>query len=115
MSCLKFLHHSIQTGAVHQEFYKDSDLALGNVIDVWGRKFLICDCDEFTKEYYRTKYGISTCIKCAADIRAVPEIILGGVDHKHFFVLWVEGVLLTMCPRGGGGWGGNLSWGSRCI
>ena len=32
----------------------------------------------------------------------------------HFFVLWVEGVLLTMCPRGGG-WGGNLSWGSRCI
>ena len=45
-------------------------------------------------------------------VRAVPEIILGG--RKHFFVLWVEGVLLTMCPRGGG-WGGNLSWGSRCI
>ena len=34
--------------------------------------------------------------------------------RKHFFVLWVEGVLLTMCPRGGG-WGGNLSWRSRCI
>ena len=33
---------------------------------------------------------------------------------KHFFVLWVEVVLLTKCPRGGG-WGGNLSWGSRCI
>ena len=38
----------------------------------------------------------------------------GGGGRKHFFVLWVEGVLLTMCPRGGG-WGGNLSWGSRCI
>ena len=36
------------------------------------------------------------------------------MGRKHFFVLWVEGVLLTMCPRGGG-WGGNLSWGSRCI
>ena len=25
-----------------------------------------------------------------------------GVGHRHFFVLWGEGVLLTMCPRGGG-------------
>ena len=44
-------------------------------------------------------------------IRAVPEIILGG--HRHFFALWGEGVLFTMCPRGGGGV--NLSWGSRRI
>ena len=45
-------------------------------------------------------------------IRAVPEIILTGVGRRHFFVLWVESVLLTMCPRGGGV---NLSWGSRHI
>ena len=44
-------------------------------------------------------------------LRAVPEIIGGGGGHRHFFVLWGEGVLLTMCPRGGG----NLSWGSRLI
>ena len=36
-------------------------------------------------------------------IRAVPEIILGGMGRRHFFVLWGEGVLLTMCLRGGGG------------
>ncbi|XP_042644745.1 EF-hand domain-containing family member C2 isoform X1 [Tyto alba] len=47
-----------KTGAVHQEFYKDSDLKIGAVINVWGRKIILCDCDEFTKEYYRTKYGI---------------------------------------------------------
>ena len=23
------------------------------------------------------------------------------MGRKHFFVQWVEGVLLTMCPRGG--------------
>ena len=34
--------------------------------------------------------------------------------RKHFFVWWGEGVLLTMCPRGGE-WRGNLSWGSRHI
>ncbi|CAM9629718.1 unnamed protein product [Bubo scandiacus] len=47
-----------KTGAVHQEFYRDSDLKIGAVINVWGRKIILCDCDEFTKEYYRTKYGI---------------------------------------------------------
>ncbi|NXP54510.1 EFHC2 protein, partial [Heliornis fulica] len=45
-------------GTVHQEFYRDSDLKIGAVINVWGRKITLCDCDEFTKEYYRTKYGI---------------------------------------------------------
>ncbi|NXX89967.1 EFHC2 protein, partial [Centropus bengalensis] len=47
-----------KTGAVHQEFYKDSDLKIGAVINVWGRKVILCDCDEFTKQFYRTKYGI---------------------------------------------------------
>ena len=48
-----------QTGAVHQEYYHDSDLTVGTVLNVWGRKFTLCDCDEFTKEYYKTKYGVS--------------------------------------------------------
>ena len=50
---------SVQIGAVNQEFYKDSDLKIGTYVNVWGRSFLICDCDEFTKEYYGVKYGIS--------------------------------------------------------
>lgn len=49
---------SFKTGAVNTDFYRDSDLTLGAVINVWGRKLLICDADEFTKEYYHTKYGI---------------------------------------------------------
>ena len=43
---------------MHTDYYHDSDLTIGSVINVWGRKFLICDCDEFTKEYYRSKYGL---------------------------------------------------------
>ncbi|KAL0985420.1 hypothetical protein UPYG_G00156660 [Umbra pygmaea] len=49
---------SLKTGAVQQELYKDCDLTLGGVINVWGRRVLLCDCDNFTKEYYRSKYGI---------------------------------------------------------
>lgn len=31
---------------------------IGGEINVWGRKMIICDCDDFTKEFYRNKYGI---------------------------------------------------------
>ncbi|XP_060732345.1 EF-hand domain-containing family member C2 [Tachysurus vachellii] len=54
----RYILDSRKTGAVHEEFYKDCDLTIGGVINVWGRKVMICDCDNFTKEYYRSKYGI---------------------------------------------------------
>ena len=53
-----------------------------------GRVFHVC------ADYFEVKL-------CLPMLRAVPEIILGGEDT--FFVLWGEGVLLTVCPRGGGG------------
>ncbi|XP_053560606.1 EF-hand domain-containing family member C2 [Bombina bombina] len=54
----RYILDNLKTGAVHQEFYKDSDLTIGGIINVWGRKIILCNCDEFTKNYYRTKYGI---------------------------------------------------------
>uniref|UniRef100_A0AAY5EMV3 EF-hand domain-containing family member C2 n=1 Tax=Electrophorus electricus TaxID=8005 RepID=A0AAY5EMV3_ELEEL len=43
---------------MQEEFYKDCDLTIGGVVNVWGRRVIVCDCDDFTKEYYRSKYGI---------------------------------------------------------
>ncbi|XP_069745401.1 EF-hand domain-containing family member C2 isoform X2 [Narcine bancroftii] len=54
----RYILDSLKTGHVQQEFYKDCDLMIGTVINVWGRKVVLCDCDEFTREYYRTKYGV---------------------------------------------------------
>lgn len=39
-------------------FYTDADLQLGSTIQVLGRTVLLCDCDEFTKNHYRQKYGV---------------------------------------------------------
>ncbi|XP_047700925.1 EF-hand domain-containing family member C2 isoform X1 [Prionailurus viverrinus] len=63
-----YLLDKYKLGKVDQEFYKDSDLFIGTTINVWGRKVLLCDCDNFTKTYYKTKYGIEnfTSISCKA-------------------------------------------------
>ncbi|XP_074551236.1 EF-hand domain-containing family member C2 isoform X2 [Halichoeres trimaculatus] len=54
----RFILDSLKTGSVQEDFYKDCDLAVGAEVNVWGRRVLLTDCDSFTKEYYRSKYGI---------------------------------------------------------
>lgn len=41
-----------------EDFYTDRDLTIGSVLHLYGRSFVICDCDTFTKEYYYHKFGI---------------------------------------------------------
>ncbi|XP_011487801.1 EF-hand domain-containing family member C2 isoform X2 [Oryzias latipes] len=54
----RFMADRLKTGAVKQDFYKDCDLRIGGEVNVWGRRVVIADCDEFTKQHYRFKYGI---------------------------------------------------------
>eukprot|EP00118_Oscarella_pearsei_P002935 m.12276 g.12276 ORF g.12276 m.12276 type:complete len:731 (+) comp23948_c0_seq3:84-2276(+) len=54
----RYILDSLKTGARDTKYYSDSDLTIGAVIDVWGRRILLCSCDDFTKHYYHTKYGV---------------------------------------------------------
>ncbi|KAJ3377330.1 EF-hand domain-containing member C2 [Lobulomyces angularis] len=40
------------------DFYGETDLLIGSVLHLYGRPFVICDCDEFTKNYYRETYSL---------------------------------------------------------
>lgn len=40
------------------EYFTEADLMIGSVIHLYGRPFVICNCDDFTKDYYRTNYEI---------------------------------------------------------
>lgn len=54
----RYILDNLKTGALNENFYTDQDLSIGQYVNVYGRKVLLVDCDEFTKNYYRTKYGI---------------------------------------------------------
>lgn len=31
---------------------------INRIVNVYGRKFVLTNCDEFTREYYKTKFGV---------------------------------------------------------
>jgi len=39
-------------------YFKEIDLAIGRTINVFGRCVVLTDCDDFTKAFYRKKYGV---------------------------------------------------------
>ncbi|KAI3387673.1 hypothetical protein SNEBB_005276 [Seison nebaliae] len=53
-----FILDNLKTGTANLEYYTEKDLVIGQYINVWTRRFFIVDCDDFTKNYYSTKYGI---------------------------------------------------------
>ncbi|XP_063223846.1 EF-hand domain-containing family member C2-like isoform X2 [Bacillus rossius redtenbacheri] len=54
----RYLPDVLNCGMDRTSYYRDNDLAIGAVLDVYGRKVTLTDCDAFTKEYYRSKYGM---------------------------------------------------------
>ncbi|KAI4488135.1 hypothetical protein M0804_004983 [Polistes exclamans] len=53
---------ALNTGLTKKEYYKDNELSIGAIMNVFGRTVVITDMDTFTKEYYRTKYGLNDFI-----------------------------------------------------
>lgn len=50
-------HHIEMTGGPLVASYTPADLSVGAILNVFGRKAVLTDCDPFTKEYYRVHYG----------------------------------------------------------
>ncbi|XP_072948827.1 EF-hand domain-containing family member C2-like [Epargyreus clarus] len=53
----KIPSHVEMTGGPKVASYSPADLSIGAVVNVFGRKVVLTDCDAFTKEYYRVTYG----------------------------------------------------------
>jgi len=53
-----FMPDRLCPGVDYKEFIKDNDLAIGAVLNVYGRAFILTSCDKATEIYYREKYGV---------------------------------------------------------
>ncbi|TMW47965.1 hypothetical protein DOY81_006948 [Sarcophaga bullata] len=58
MRNVRFVVDPLDIGRKDVIYYSDRDLQIGTVLNVYGRAVVLTECDEFTKNYYRQKYGI---------------------------------------------------------
>ncbi|KAJ3379991.1 EF-hand domain-containing member C2 [Entophlyctis sp. JEL0112] len=50
---------SVDDGAAaHDDCFNERDFTIGAVLHLYGRPFVVCDCDEFTRAFYRERYGL---------------------------------------------------------
>lgn len=54
----RYVPDPLDVGAKRINYYTDKDLTIGAVINLFGREVRLIDCDEYTREYYRIKYGL---------------------------------------------------------
>lgn len=58
----RYIADPLDCGREENDIYKECDLTIGGVINCFGRKIVITDCDPFTKQYYNVKYGLEKII-----------------------------------------------------
>lgn len=82
----RYVIDPLNCGHIPVQYYKQQDLAIGAAINVYGRKVVLTDCDPFTKEYYRIKYGIDNFTPKERP-REEPEIV-GVPLHQRMLPPW---------------------------
>lgn len=62
MRNVRFVIDPLDVGRKDVIYYKDRDLQIGTVLNVYGRAVVLTDCDEFTKNFYRRKVSYSASV-----------------------------------------------------
>uniref|UniRef100_A0A1A9ZYI2 EF-hand domain-containing family member C2 n=1 Tax=Glossina pallidipes TaxID=7398 RepID=A0A1A9ZYI2_GLOPL len=70
MRNVRYVVDPLDVGRKDIIFYKDKDLQIGTVLNVYGRAIVLTDCDEFTQSYYRKRYGIEDFTPAPVPMRA---------------------------------------------
>ncbi|KAL5968441.1 EF-hand domain-containing protein 1 [Taenia solium] len=59
VSCMRLTFCPIDSANEVNEYYSPKDLRIGESIVIYGRPFLLCDCDSFTKAWYYQNFGLT--------------------------------------------------------
>eukprot|EP00051_Salpingoeca_urceolata_P016671 m.223208 g.223208 ORF g.223208 m.223208 type:complete len:552 (+) comp18748_c0_seq2:177-1832(+) len=55
-----------------QDVLSPADFGIGETVHIMGRNFLLTDCDEFTKEFYRRNFGVEDFSTVDVDFGSAP-------------------------------------------
>lgn len=79
--------------------YTHKDLMIGKTIVIFSKKFLMYDCDDFTKQFYKEKYGVTdfdplvVALKKAAPVKIEPPPYNGYGTEEDSLGSWKHLVL----------------------
>jgi hypothetical protein len=78
------------------EYYEPKDLLIGATINVFGRRFLIFDMDECTKEYYRLNFGFTDFTPICIEAPKAPRKPLVNICFEFTKILKIWKYLLCI-------------------
>ena len=55
-----------------KEYLSPRDLCIGGIVTIYNRRFMIYDCDDFTKAFFRKNFGMTSFPKVPVDEKLVP-------------------------------------------
>lgn len=66
-----------------KDFYSPKDLKIGATVVIYARAFLLYDCDNFTKEWYKLNFGINDFKPI--EIEQTVSCSIGDFSYEKFF------------------------------
>ena len=66
----RHLLDSLRTGAPTDNFYSDADFQIGSTFECLGRQMIVCDCDDFTRSHYQSKFGVKLATALDVEVPA---------------------------------------------
>ncbi|KAL3318897.1 EF-hand domain-containing member C2 [Cichlidogyrus casuarinus] len=63
---------NLKLGKRDIEYYTDKDLQIGATLNLFGRLVTINSCDEFTRQFFKVKYGLTNIQTCQSEGRNKP-------------------------------------------